>query len=53
MQIRGGANIFYAWLKGGAIKNYASVLPAKMLKAASGCYQQIQPIKIALYNNFY
>ena len=50
---RGWATIFYAWLKGGAIKKYANVLPAKMLKAASGCHQQIQPIKIALYNNFY
>ena len=38
---------------GGVVKNYASVFPAKMLKAASGGYQQIQPIKIALYNNFY
>ena len=50
---RGWATIFYAWLKGGAIKKYANVLPAKMLKAASGCHQQIQPIKIALYNTFY
>ena len=50
---RGWATIVYAWLKGGAIKKYANVLPAKMLKAASGCHQQIQPIKIALYNTFY
>ena len=50
---RGWATIFYAWLKGGAIKKYAKVLPAKMLKAASGCQKQIQPIKIALYNIFY
>ena len=53
----GGATNFMHGLKGGggggALENYASVLPAKMLKAASGCYQQIQPIKIALYNNFY
>ena len=44
---RGWATIVYAWLKGGAI------LPAKMSKASSGCHQQIQPIKTALYNNFY
>ena len=50
---RGWATIFYAWLKGGGIKKYANVLPAKMLKAASGCHQQIQPIKTALYNTFY
>ena len=50
---RGWATILYAWRKGGAIKKYANVLPAKMLKAASGCHQQIQPIKIALYNTFY
>ena len=50
---RGWATIFYAWLKGRAIKKYANILPAKMLKAASGCQQQMQPIKIALYNNFY
>ena len=45
---RGWATIFYAWFKGGAIKKYVNVLPAKMLKAASGCHQQIQPIKITL-----
>ena len=50
---RGWATIVCAWLKVGAIKKYANVLPAKMLKAASGCHQQIQPIKIALYNTFY
>ena len=50
---RGWATIFYAWLKGEAIKKYANVLPAKMLKASSGCHQKMQPIKIALYNNFY
>ena len=36
---RGWASIFHAWLKGGAIKKYANILPAKMLKAASGCHQ--------------
>ena len=36
---RGWATICYAWLKGGAIKKYANILPAKMLKAASGCHQ--------------
>ena len=50
---RGWATISYAWLKGGAIKKYANVLPPKMLKVASGCHQQIQPIKKALYNTFY
>ena len=50
---RGWATIVCVWRKGGAIKKYANVLPAKMLKAASGCHQQIQPIKIALYNTFY
>ena len=50
---RGWATIFYSWLKMGAIIKYANVLPVKMLKAASGCHQQIQHIKTALYNNFY
>ena len=51
VQIGGGPPLFMHGL--GAIKKYANVLPAKMLKAASGCHQQIQPIKIALYNTFY
>ena len=50
---RGGPPLFVHGLKLGPLKKYANVLPAKMLKAASGCHQQIQPIKIALYNNFY
>ena len=53
VQIGGGPPFFMHDLKGGGgwgIKKYASVLPAKMIKAASGCHQQIQPIKIALYN---
>ena len=33
---------------GGGIKKYANALPAKILKAASGCHQLIQPIKITL-----
>ena len=49
----GGTGANRGWLKGGTIKKYANVLAAKMLKAASGCHQQIQPIKIALYNTFY
>ena len=53
VQIGGGPPFFMHGLKGGGIKKYANVLPAKMLKAASGCHQQIQPIKIALYNTFY
>ena len=53
MQIGGGPPFFMNGLKGGPLKKYANVLPAKMLKAAPGCHQQIQPIKIALYNNFY
>ena len=53
MQIGGGPPFFMHGLKGGGIKKHANVLPAKMLKAASGCHQQIQPVKIALYNNFY
>jgi len=54
VQIGGGTPFFMQGLRGaGGIKKYANVLPAKMLKAASGCHQQIQPIKIALYSNFY
>ena len=54
MQIGGGPTFFMNGLKGGgALKKYTNVLPAKILKAAPGCHQQIQPIKIALYNNFY
>ena len=50
MQIGGGPPFFMHGLKGGGggIKKYVNVLPAKMLKAASGCHQQIQPIKITL-----
>ena len=54
VQIGGGPPFSMHGLKGGGgVKKYANVLLAKMLKAASGCHQQIQPIKIALYNNFY
>ena len=53
VQIGGGPPFFMHGLKGGGVKKYANVLLAKMLKAASGCRQQIQPIKIALSNNFY
>ena len=54
VQIGGGPPFFLHGLKGGGgIKKYANVLPAKMLKASSGCHQQIQPIKTALYNNFF
>ena len=54
MQIGGGPPFFMHGLKGGGgLKKYANVLPAKMLKASSGCHQQIQPIKTALYNNFF
>ena len=52
MQNGGGPPFFMHGLKGGGIKKYANVLPAKMLKAATGCHQQIQPIKIALYNTY-
>ena len=54
VQMGGGPPFSMHSLKGGLLKKYANVLLlAKMLKAASGCHQQIQPIKIALYNNFY
>ena len=54
VQMGGGPPFSMHGLKGGLLKKYANVLLlAKMLKAASGCHQQIQPIKIALYNNFY
>ena len=49
VQIGGGPPFFMHGLRGGGgIKKYVNVLPAKMLKDASGCHQQIQPIKITL-----
>ena len=53
VQMGGGPPFSMHGLKGGLLKKYGNVLLAKMLKAAFGCHQQIQPIKIALYNNFY